>query len=144
MSTHSDAVFVRECLLDLIEADQFSGLEIVGKAESLDVLLQPGGDLPLVAPETVPLELSSDGGEDELDFAEFLARPRRGSEHASTIALVAFLKLVAVFVGLFVGEIVGENAVEEKDDLFREVGDVAALLLYRRERGHGCAARHAP
>ena len=51
----------------------------MGKAESLDVFLETRGDLAVVAPEVVGLELMFEGAIDVLNFVEFLVAAGGGT-----------------------------------------------------------------
>ena len=73
-----NTIGIREGLLDLIERDKRIVFEVVCETESLDVLLEAGGDLALVPPEAIALEFVLERGIDVLDLTEFFACLRCG------------------------------------------------------------------
>lgn len=89
-------------------------LEVVGEAECFDVLLHTRGDISLVMPETVARELTAQGSEEGLDVSQLALGTRGSTETEYTV------------VGFY--SILGDGAMEEKDELFREIGNVAARL----------------
>jgi hypothetical protein len=61
-------VLVGDGLLDGVEGDEGAVLEVVREGERLDVLLQAGRDVALVAPEAAVGELVANGGEHRADL----------------------------------------------------------------------------
>lgn len=106
-------------------------LEVVGEAECLDVLLHTRGDISLVMPEAVARELSAQGSEERLDLSELALGTRGCTETEHTV------------VGFY--SILGDGAMEEKDELFGEIGNVAArLAAWASEVGVTRSSAHRP
>jgi hypothetical protein len=82
------------------------------KAKSLDVLLQTWRDLSMIPPEFITLQLNTEGGKDALHFPQaFMAKFSSALGRRSVVS--------AVFQ---------RYAMEKKDSLLGEIGDIAASL----------------
>jgi hypothetical protein len=82
------------------------------KAKSLDVLLQSWRDLSLISPEFITLQLNTEGGEDGLYLPQaFMAMFSSALGRCSAISVVF-----------------QRYAMEKKNSLFGEIGDIAASL----------------
>ncbi len=88
-------------------------LKVVGEAQGLNVLLQTRRHVPLIARKPLSCQFRAHPCEEGLDFSQFALGARR--------SMVA-----DVVVGLC--RIVCNNAVEEEDDLFGEIRDIATGL----------------
>lgn len=106
-------------------------LEVVGEAECLDVLLHTRGDISVVVPEAVAGELLAQGSEERLDLSQLALGTGGGTETEHTV------------VGFY--SILGDGAMEEEDELFREIGNVAArLAAWASEVGVQGSSAHRP
>ena len=85
----------------------------VCKAKSLDVLLQSWRDLSLISPEFITLQLNTEGGEDGLYLPQ------------------AFITIFSSALGRcssVISAVLQRYAMEKKNSLLGEIGDIAASL----------------
>lgn len=113
VDTHQYAVWAGEGFLDLVKCDERSVFEIVREAEGFDVFLEARGDLALVPPEAIALQLGLEACKDMLYFAQLLSTACRGAQGDSVVGVGRFFQ---------------NHTVEEKYGLFGKVSDIAACL----------------